>query len=71
LVELKYTIEALKSPVFNGVSYKRVKKFKQLKKAESYADTLPLRSKRFPPVVEQQKIGWRFGYRYNVCIPKQ
>lgn len=66
----KFTVEALRGPVFHGVKYKRVRSFGKERDAEAFADSLPVNSRRFPPVVEMQRIGWRFGYKFNVCVQK-
>jgi hypothetical protein len=65
------TVEALRHPVFRGHQYKRIKKFKKEKQAHAYADNLPKKSRRLPPIVEQVKIGAGLGYWYYVCVPKK
>lgn len=58
---------------FNGKKYKKVKTFKSEKEAHIFADELSDKlkhgSSRFPPVVFKVHLGWKFGYRYRVCIP--
>jgi len=66
-------VDALRHPVFRGRKYKRVKSFRKELRANEYAEELreKMKSRRFPPVVEQVKIGWIFGYKYYVCVPKK
>ena len=66
-------VDALRHPVFRGRKYKRIRSFRKEKKAEEYRDKLEekMKSRRFPPIVEQVRIGWIFGYKYYVCVPKQ
>lgn len=65
-------VDALRHPVVRGRKYKRIKKFKKEQNAKRYRDQLKhkVKSRRFPPIVEQVKVGWIFGYRYYVCVPK-
>jgi len=65
-------VDALRHPVFRGRKYQRVKSFRKESQAKEYADELKqkIKSHRFPPIVEQVKIGWIFGYKYYVCVPK-
>lgn len=57
---------------YKGKKYKKVKTFTNEKEADEYADTLTskCKSKRFPPLVNRVAIGWKFGYRFRVCVPE-
>lgn len=70
---VKLSVEALEKLNYKGKRYKSVKSFRSLRKAQEFADELErsaCRSKRFPPVIHQIKIGLGLGYTYRVCIPK-
>lgn len=58
--------------VYNGKKYKKIKTFKSEKEANIFADDIEGRykSRRFPPVIFKVNLGWKFGYRYRVCIPE-
>lgn len=57
---------------YKGKKYKKVKTFKSEKEADEFADSLisKCKSKRFPPLVNRVAIGWKFGYRFRVCVPE-
>lgn len=57
---------------YKGKNYKKVKTFKNEKEANTFADTLTskCRSKRHPPIVKRVELGWKFGHRFRVCVPK-
>jgi len=67
-----FNIDAFKIPKYRGKKYKRVKTFRSEQKAEDFALQLEdqCESHRFLPLVVRVPIGWKFGYLYRVCIPK-
>ena len=69
---VKLSIEALRMPKISGVKYKKVKTFRNEKKAQEFAEELQhqMRSRRHQPMIQQVKVGWHMGYVYRVCIPK-
>ena len=57
---------------YKGKKYKKVETFKSEKEADEFADSLisKCKSKRFPPLVNRVNLGWKFGYRFRVCVPE-
>lgn len=57
---------------YKDKDYRKVKTFKNEKEANTFADTLvpKCKSRRYPPIVERVELGWKFGHRFRVCVPK-
>ena len=66
------SFDALRTKPYHGKKYKKVQSFRSEKKASLFADKLESEnesSKRFPPLIDKIRIGWRFGVYYRVCVP--
>ena len=64
--------DAVRKPKQHGVTFKRIKTFKNPTKAEEYLKEWMENnecSRRHPPFVEETSIGLRLGVIYRVCIP--
>lgn len=69
MVKVNLGFEAFEGMKRDGIKYKKIKTFKDEKKAQNFVETLDTKSRRNLPVIQKVSIGLKLGYIYRVWIP--
>jgi len=69
LGKLNLSFNAFEGITRNGIKYKKIKTFKDEKKAKEFIETLDTKSRRHLPIIQKVNVGLKLGYVYRIWVP--
>lgn len=68
--KINLSLEAFEGMTRDGIKYKKIKTFRDERKAKDFVETLETKSRRHLPRIQKTAIGLKLGYVYRVWVPK-